>query len=93
MTKCPWGIILGVTVRGNAFIAKQNRLSATARVFRTFAAQNPRTVWLIDSTPEKARRGAVLVGLKAFPISKPLDLSQNRKFFNATYFAKNTEIV
>ena len=37
VTKCPWGFVLSVTVRGNAFIAKQNRLSATARVFRTFA--------------------------------------------------------
>ena len=36
VTKCPWGFVLSVTVRGNAFIAKQNRLSATARVFRTF---------------------------------------------------------
>ena len=51
--------------------------------------QYPRTVWLIHSHPEKP--GAV--GLKAFPISKPLELSQNRDFFNATYFAKNTEIV
>ena len=37
VTKCPWGFILSVTVRGNVFIAKQNRLSATARVFGTFA--------------------------------------------------------
>ena len=37
VTKCPWGFVLSVTVRGNAFIAKQNRLSATARVFRTLA--------------------------------------------------------
>ena len=37
VTNCPWGFVLSVTVRGNAFIAKQNRLSATARVFRTFA--------------------------------------------------------
>ena len=37
VTKCPWGFVLSVTVRGNAFIAKQNRLSATARVLRTFA--------------------------------------------------------
>ena len=36
VTKWPWGFALSVTVRGNAFIAKQNRLSATARVFRTF---------------------------------------------------------
>ena len=93
VTKCPWGFALSVTVRGNAFIAQQNRLSATARVFRTFAAQNPRTVWLIDSTPERPRRGAGAVGLKAATLSQPLDISQNRKFFNATYFAKNTEIV
>ena len=37
VTKRPWGFVLSVTVRGNAFIAKQNRLSATARVFCTFA--------------------------------------------------------
>ena len=37
VTKWPWGFALSVTVRGNAFIAKQNRLSATARVLRTFA--------------------------------------------------------
>ena len=30
-----WVVILSVTVRGNAFIAQQNRLSATARVFVT----------------------------------------------------------
>ena len=47
--------------------------------------QYPRAVWLIHPGPENP----VLVGLKAFPISKPLELSQNR----ATYFAKNTEIV
>ena len=33
----PLGFVLSATVRGNAFAAKQNRLSATARVFRTFA--------------------------------------------------------
>mgnify|MGYP006997538688 CR=1 FL=1 len=89
VTKCPWGFALSVTVRGNAFIAQQNRLSATARVFRTFAAQNPRTVWLIDRGPANP----VLVGLKETTLSQPLDISQNRKFFNATYFAKKTEIV
>ena len=35
---------------------------------------------------------AAAVGLKAARLSKPLDISQNRKFFNATYFAKNAEI-
>ena len=28
-----WGFVLSATVRGNAFSAKQNRLSATARIF------------------------------------------------------------
>ena len=51
--------------------------------------QYPRTVWLIHSHPEKP--GAV--GLKAATLSQPLDISQNRKFFNATYFAKKAEIV
>ena len=37
VTTCPCGLISSVTVRGNAFIAKQNRLSATARVFSAFA--------------------------------------------------------
>ena len=37
VTKMPLGFVLSATVRGNAFAAKQNRLSATARVFRTFA--------------------------------------------------------
>ena len=72
----PLGVLfLSVTVRGNAFIAQQNRLSATARVFRTFAAQNPRTVRLIDSTPEKARRRPGAVGLKETTLSQPLDIS------------------
>ena len=32
-TKCLWGFVLSATVRGNAFSAKQNRLSTTARIF------------------------------------------------------------
>ena len=55
--------------------------------------QNPRTVWLIHSGREKARRRAGAVGLKAATLSHPFNISQNRKFFNATYFAKKTEIV
>ena len=51
--------------------------------------QYPRTVWLIHSGPANH----LIVGLKAFPIRKPLDLSQNRILFNATYFVKNAEIV
>ena len=43
--------------------------------------------------PEKGRRRPGAVGLKAFPIRQPLDISQNRKFFNATYFSKNAKIV
>ena len=30
---CLWGFVLSATVRGNAFSAKQNRLSTTARIF------------------------------------------------------------
>jgi len=33
------------------------------------------------------------VGLKAATLSQPLDISQNRKFFNATNFSKNAKIV
>ena len=65
-------------------------IASSGKLLKT---QYPRTVWLIHSGPEKPRRGVVLVGLKAFPISQPLDLSQIRKFFNATYFVKNAEIV
>ena len=36
---------------------------------------------------------AAAVGLKAATLSQPLDISQNQKFFNATYFSKNAKIV
>ena len=32
---------------------------------------------------------AAAVGLKATLLSQPLDISQNGKFFNATYFSEN----
>ena len=52
-------------------------------------AQNPRTVGLIH----RVSQTPVLVGLKAAILSQPLDISQNRKFFKATYASKNAKIV